>query len=96
MSHDPFAPTPAFLEWLDSLPPTPKVILRRKVEAKEDRAEKAEKREADIIAVQQRIAAEKAAKKLAGDGRTKRGRKAKVQEVYPNSRVHLMEDSDEE
>ncbi len=91
-----WGPSKAFLEWLDELPPTKKVMERRAVELKDDRHERAAARGAAIIARREGIIAARAARKANTDPLKKRGRKAKVQETYPNSRVHLMEDNDDE
>jgi hypothetical protein len=95
MNDSMWKPTQAFLDWLDTLPPTQKVMARRAAQVKAERADNEQKRLDDIIAKRERIAADKAAKKAA-NWQTKRGRKAKTQEVYPNSRVHLMEDDEDD
>lgn len=93
MNDERWQPSKSFLEWLDALPPTKKVMDRRAIEHKAERQRIAAERDAAIIAERQRILD---AKKLAGDGRTKRVRQAKEQAMHPNSRIHLMEDDEED
>ncbi len=94
MSHDPWAPSPAFLEWLDSLPPTPRHAARLAQQAEVARKAEAAAQHAAIILERQRIAAAKVAEKVESSRANKRGRQKRQQAMYPNSRVHLMEDDD--